>query len=109
MNLDDYLAETINIISQVKPDIDLFQLNSDLKQYVLDESENLSQNENISINEAVDKVMNMLGSPDQFAHKVLSEVKQEKRYLLGKVLVASLLAFLPIIAIIIAFVLPYFS
>ena len=106
MELDAYLSETISIISQVKPDIDLFQLNSDLKQYVLDESENLSQNENISINEAVDKVMTMLGSPDQFAHKVLSEVQQEKKYLYGKVLLASLIAFLPIIAIIIAFVLP---
>ena len=105
VDLDTYLSETISIISQIKQDIDLFMLNSDLKQYILDESESLSKNENISINEAVDRVMNILGSPQVFAQKVLSEVKHEKKYLLGKIFIASLLALFPVIAFILAIVL----
>ena len=101
LDIDTYLSETISIISITKKDIDLFMLNSDLKQYILDESQNLSKNQGISINEAVDKTLSSLGTPDQFAKKVLAEVQQEKRYILGKILIASLLAFFPFIIIIV--------
>ena len=104
MDLDTYLSETISIISQFKSNIDLFNLNSDLKQYILDEANNLTQTEDLPINEAVDRVMSHLGPPEQFANTILTEVEQEKKYLIVKVLIASAIAFFPLIVLIIAII-----
>ena len=101
MELDTYLTETISIIEKEKKDIDLFMLNSDLKQYILDESEIVAQNENVSINEAVNKVLQSIGTPDQFAKKILSEVRREKLFLLSKILLAVAIIGFPILIFII--------
>ena len=104
VDLDTFLSETISIISQVKKDIDLFMLNTDLKQYVLDEANNLSETDNIPINEAVETIITQLGPPERFANTILAEVSQEKNYLIGKVLIASLIAFFPVIVLLIALI-----
>ena len=105
LELDVYLAETIKEIEKnYKKQIDLFNLNSDLKQYILDESETLCQNENITINEAVEKVLQSIGTPKQFADKILKEIKHEKLYLLGKILVAVVIAGFPIVILLAAFI-----
>ena len=101
MDLDSYLTQTISFITEQKEDIDVFTLTSDLKQYILDESEQLSERQNININNAVKEVLINLGSPEAFAKKILKEIQQEKRYLLGKIALASLLAFFPVIVLII--------
>ncbi len=102
MELDSYLSQTILIISEKKKNIDLFMLNSDLKQYILDESEIISQNKNVSINEAVEEVIKSIGTPEQFAERILSEVKKEKLYLLSKILVAVAIIGFPILIFIFA-------
>lgn len=101
MDLDIYIEQTITIIISHRNDVDQFTLNSDLKQYILNESEKLSQTQQIDLNTAVENFMDSLGTPEEFAYKILSDIKHENLYLLGKVLIASFLAFFPIILILI--------
>lgn len=104
MDLDTYISETISIILKEKTDVDSFTLTTDLKQYILDESTNLSNIEGISINNAVENVMESIGTPEQFAEKILSEIREHKWYLISKITIASLLAFFPIIVLILVII-----
>ena len=100
MDLDTYLSQTIEIITKIKQNIDEFTLNSDLKQYILNESEEVSKTKQLDINSAVSEVLNSLGTPEEFASKILAEINNEKKYLLLKVIIASILAFFPIIILV---------
>ena len=100
MDLDAYLSQTIEIITKIRQNIDEFTLNSDLKQYILNESEEVSKTKQLDINSAVSEVLNSLGTPEEFANKILSEINEEKKYLLLKVIIASVLAFFPIIILV---------
>ena len=102
MNLDEYISETISILSTHKTDIDEFSLTSDLKEYILNESENLSKVQNLDINNAVDSVVASLGTPEQFADQILRELSQHTKYLILKIIIASLIAFGPFIILILS-------
>jgi hypothetical protein len=104
VDLDAYISKAVIYINAQKSDIDEFTLTQDLKQFILDEAEKISKSENISITAAVHQFLNRRGTPEEFGSQILSEIHQESKYLIAKILVAVTIALSPILFLVLSII-----
>lgn len=99
IDIDDYISGICSILDNEINEYDKFAVKADLKKYVYDEASLVSKKSSIKISEAVNIVLNDMGTPEEFAKVFIKELFDEKRYLLGKVLIAFFIAGFPFLMI----------
>ena len=102
IDVDQYIAEISSFLDQKfgTKKYDKLAVAQDLKEYIYDQAGQLAEKDQLQMDKAVNIIIDEMGPPEVFADKFIKEIANERRYLIFKIFIATVIAFLPFIIII---------
>ena len=100
IDVSKYILDITNALDK-KNDFsyDKQAVTQDLKEYIYEQASKIADQEQITMNVAVIATIEKEGTPEEFANRFVQDIRNEKRYLILKIIIAFFIALFPFLLI----------